>query len=321
MGPDELARQWAGSKEPTFEAVEVGETFGPITVPVDDHYIKSGVFALDDDTPWYREADTPFGGRIAPSNIIARDLVALFCTRYDASRVVGLHQKEEVWFAAPVREGRTLTLTGTYVEKYERRGKGYVVLDCEARDDEGTLIVRQRSTEIMRIPDDVKLGAGSSGSGSTGERVSPVWPQDREPVARASVDLGPGTPVVPLTKTAWQDQMAVFSGCGRHWKNIHTEIAVAHKANMRTTLAQGMMETCWTSEMLARFFGPSWLSSGWIRMVYLQPVYENDRITCRAVVKDRKPDGDGTSLELEVWCENQDGLMTAAGWASGKIGE
>lgn len=306
-------------KEPTYEAVEVGEIFGPVEVVVDDHYIKSGAFALDDDTPWYRSDDNPFGGRIAPSTIIAKDLVALFCTKYDPSRVVGLHQKEEVWFHNPVRLGRTLTLTGTYVDKYEKRGKGYVVLDCKAHDDEGRLVVRQRSTEIMRIPENIKLGEGSS-AGAGDERVSPSWPDDKTPVARASAEVTPGTPVVPLTKTAHQDQMSVFSGCGRHWKNIHTEIAVAHKAGMRTTLAQGMMETCWTSEMLGRFFGPAWLSSGWIRMAYLQPVYEGDRITCRAVVKNRSTEDGATKLELEVWCENQDGLMTAAGWASGWVG-
>jgi acyl dehydratase len=252
-----------------------------------------------------------------PSAAIAKDLVALFLTRYDASRVVGLHQKEEVWFAKPARLGQTLTLSGTYVDKYQKRGKGYVVLDCEARDEAGDLIVRQQSTEIMRIPEKVELGAASSDP--KGGRVEPVWPANIDPAARAGADLAPGTPVRPLTKRARQDQMAVFSGVGKQWHNIHTDDRVAKAAGFRDTIAQGMMETCWTAEMLAHFFGPPWLASGWIRMIYTQPVYNGDTITCRAVVKDRKSANGATQLHLEVWAENQDGRITTVGWASGRV--
>jgi acyl dehydratase len=73
------------------------------------------------------------------------------------------------------------------------------------------------------------------------------------------------------------------------------------------------------SEMLARFFGPAaWFSSGWMKNVYLQPVYAGDELTAYGVVTGRTDDG---RLELEVWTRNQDGLMTAAGWASAKVAE
>jgi acyl dehydratase len=273
------------------------------------------MFAVDDYSDWYRGVgiDRP----IVPSTAVLRDLVAHFCARYDPARVVGLHQKEEVWFLKPIQLGTRLIYTGRYTDKYQRRGKGYTVFESEARDaSDGSLLVRQISIEIMRIPERIQLGSGSAAPSS--ERVSGARPLG-EPVARARADLPPGTAIVPLTKTARQDQMAVFSGINKQWLNIHTSYAVARSSGFRDTLAQGAMETCWLSQMLANFFGIGWLTSGWMKNVYLKPVFRGDTLTCRGVVTGLDISGPKPRLTLEVWVENQDREMTAAGWASGEV--
>jgi acyl dehydratase len=302
-------------REPTYEAVVVGEEIGPVEKLADEHYRRQGAFAVDDYSSFTEPGDGP---ALVPSTAVLRDLVAHFCTTYDASRVVGLHQKEEVWFAGPVHVGTRMLYTGRYTDKYERRGKGYTVFEAEARDaDDGSLLVRQVSTEIMRIPEGVQLGTGSAEP--RGEQVSGVWPTGVEPVAGARADLSPGTPIVSLVKTARQDQMAVFSGIGQQWSNIHTDYEIASKAGFRDTLAQGAMETCWLSEMLLRFFGPAWLKTGWIQNAYIKPVFRGDTITTRGVVKGTEVVDGRTRLKLEVWAENGDGVMTAAGWASAEV--
>lgn len=301
-------------KDPTYEAIEVGETFGPLPIEMDEHYVRAATFSMDDYSPWYFRDDTELGFRLAPSAAIARDQVALFMQKYDANKVVGLHQTEEVWFSAPVRFGSTVTLTGRYIEKYRRRGKGYCTLECEAHDENGTLLVKQRSTEIMRIPENVKLGEGSSEPAPN--RVAGVLP-DKPVVQRASLDIAAGTPIPSLTKLVRQDQMSVFSGCALNRHTIHTDDRVSEAAGFPGTLAQGMMETCWISEMLGNFFGPSWLSTGWIKNVYLKPVFVGDRITVYGVVTGVRQG----RVELEVWARNQDGLLTAAGWASARAGK
>lgn len=305
-------------KDPTFESVEVGETFGPQIIPIDEHYIRSACFALDDYSSWFFQAHPAFGTRIAPSAALARDGVALFLTKYNPNTVVGLHQTEEVWFHAPVPLGTTVSLTGEYVDKYERRGKGYCVLDTHARDEQGKLLVRQKSTEIMRIPEGIRMGEGSSGKGGDGGgRVAGILPEGIAFAEWATLDLPAGTPVKPLVKKAWEDQMAVFSGVGFNRHNIHTDDYVAKAAGFPARLAQGMQETCWMSEMLADFFGPVWFSSGWMKTSYLQPVYAGDEITLYGLVTGRN----GDRLDLEVWARNASGLLTAAGWASGRVDE
>jgi acyl dehydratase len=300
-------------REPTYEAVVAGEEIGTDTVVADDHYIKQAAFALDDDSAWSTGNSAHPAGRLVPPGGVIRDLVAHFCKVYDPSRVVGLHQREEVWLHAPIPEGTVMHYTGRYIEKFERRGKGYVVFESEARDESGKLLLRQVSTEIMRVPENVQLGEGSAAPPV--DRIDGVWPTDIEPVAKASLDLAPGTPIVPLVKTAHQDQMAVFSGINKQYSNIHTDLDVAESAGFPDTIAQGAMETCWTSEMLGQFFGESWLTSGWIKHVYLKPVFRGDTITLRGVVKAIEDD----EISLEVWAENQSGVMTAAGWAKGKV--
>ena len=147
-------------REPTYEAVILDEEIGPVEVIADEHYRRQGSFAVDDYDDWYTRSD---GERLVPSTAVLRDLVAHFCTIYDPSRVIGLHQKEEVWFGQAVPLNTRMIYTGRYTDKYERRGKGYTVFESEARDAEtGSLLVRQISTEIMRIPPQVQLGTASA---------------------------------------------------------------------------------------------------------------------------------------------------------------
>ncbi|OON41873.1 hypothetical protein BTJ39_01570 [Izhakiella australiensis] len=299
-------------RDPTFDNVVVDEPIGPLTITADEAYRRRACFALDDFSPEYVGEQAPW----VPAAMLGRDLVALFCSVYDPSRTVGLHQKEEVWFINPVPVNARINYSGKYTDKYMKRGKGYTVFDTEARDaDSGTPYVRQISTEIMRIPDDIQLATGGAGKSAGADHIDPVWPTAIVPLTHARAGMTPGTPVQPLTKRPEQGQMTVFSGGNTQWYNIHTDIEVALKAGFRDTLAQGMMETCWIAEMLARFIGPGWHTSGWIKMAYIRPVYRGDEITCRALVEDVEDN----VVKFHVWAENQHGERTAVGWASGRM--
>jgi acyl dehydratase len=311
-----MARIHLELREPTYEGVVIGELIGPLRVVADEDYRRRACFALGESASMYAGGEKPF----VPAPMVGRDLVALFCSVYDPSRVVGLHQKEEIWFHAPIPVGTVMEYTGRYTNKYEKRGKGYTVFDSEAHDaSTGQLLVRQISTEIMRIPAGIQLGTGQAQKDPGAERVNPIWPTDRQPVRHATATLPNGTPIEFVVKHAHQDQLSVFSGVNTQWYNIHTDVEVALKAGFRDTLAQGMMETCWTAEMLANFVGPAWHRSGWIKMAYLKPVYRGDTITCRAILTATEEGTGGPLLKFEVWAENQDREMTAAGWASSRL--
>ena len=297
-------------KEALFEAVETGEHFGPIDLVLNEHYLKAYAFATDD--YGFLSESPP-----VPAGAIIKELMLVFLSRYDCNKIVGLHQKEEARCHKPVFPGSRLTLGGAYVDKYRGGGKrGYVALDSEARNERGDVVMTQRSTEVMRIPDVVRLGTASA---TPKRRVDGVLPSDRRPAERVTTEVAVGTPLVPMQKTVFQDQMAVFSGTEWPRQNIYTNLQVARSAGFPGTIVQGIMESCWTSEYLTRVFGQNWLAGGWYRLAFLKPVFAADTVACRGVVSAVRDADDGREVEVEVWFENRRGEMTAAGWGTGIV--
>lgn len=302
-------------KDPTYENVYVGESFGPVELVVDDFFLRSYAYALDDYSGMVIE-----GGRLkpvghVPPHMIVSDLMQIFLTVYDRDKVVGLHQKEEVEHYKPVPVGAKLTLTGTYVGKYMKRGKGYTVLESVARDEAGDIVILQRSTEVMRIPEGVKVGTGSA---EPDRRVSPRdLPADR--AGAITADTPVGVALVPMMKEVRQAQMSVFTGAEFHKQGIHTNLEIARKAGLRDCIAQGMMESCWASQYLSALFGDAFLSTGRHFSTYLSPLYPRDVLTLEGLVTGKNPEAGGTRVEVEYWLKNQDGVTTAVGYGSARL--
>jgi acyl dehydratase len=299
-------------KDPTYENVYIGETFGPVELVVDDFFLRSYAYALDDYSGMeiVDGALKPVGH--VPPHMIVSDLMQIFLTVYDRDKVVGLHQKEEVIHYKPVPVGAKLTLTGTYVDKYMKRGKGYTVLESVARDEAGEIVVLQRSTEVMRIPDGVKVGTGLA---EPERRVSPRE-LSAERTSRISRETPLGTALRPLVKEVRQAQMSVFTGAEFHKQGIHTNLDIAKKAGLRDCIAQGMMESCWASQYLTNLFGGSFLSTGRHFCTYLTPIYPRDLIKLEGVVTDRSEELGRVRIEVEFWLTNQSGETTAVGYGS-----
>lgn len=299
-----------------YENIVLEEDFGPVYETVDDYRIKKFAFMMDDYHPWYF-GESPFGKRIGHAGILANDLLQLFTQVYDPQTVVGLHTQEELWFVNPVFCGEQARLYGKYVEKYERRGKGYAVMEADARGENGRVLLRHRGVEILHIAPGPVVGKGTADAPE--KRVTGEYRKDLAPVSQARSGITPGTPLIPLAKRVFQDQIAVFSLVGKHLRNIHTDIEVARKAGLRDTLAQGMMEFIYVTELLTQFFGAAWFTTGWEKMKLLRPVYSGEGLVARGVVIGEKEEPGGARIELEVWVENAVGEMTAAGWASGRV--
>ncbi|MCP4751089.1 MAG: MaoC family dehydratase [Proteobacteria bacterium] len=69
------------------------------------------------------------------------------------------------------------------------------------------------------------------------------------------------------------------------------------------------------SQMLLECFGIQWLYHGEIEIKYLAPLFEKDTFVPKAKVLGENPSGSGR-VELEIWCENQNGERLAIGKAS-----
>jgi len=134
------------------------------------------------------------------------------------------------------------------------------------------------------------------------------------PVAEA-IPVGQELPA--LVKELSQRRIDAYSGVRP--RSIHSDEAWAREKGFRATLAQGMMSTAYVSEMMTRLLGAGFVKGGTMSMAFIKPVYAGDRLTVHGVVKETRPEGAGTRVVVEVWCENQHRQKTAVGSASGLL--
>lgn len=304
-----------GRREPIFENLSIPEHFGPVRLMVDDHKIKRFAFTQDDYGDWYLR-DSPFGGRIGQAGLLSNDLVQLFTMEFAASRTVGLHTEEQLWFESPVRLGEEVTLEGEYVEAYERRGQGYVVMEAKATAADGRILVRHRGVEILRtVPGSVAGRAATSDKPGNGRITGDVDP--RAPVVeRATSAVTEGTVLSPLRKIITQEQASVFSRTGEYVRNIHNDLALARAGELRIPIIQGQQQCCMLTELLTRFVGQSFFTTGWLRVKFVQPVevFEALEVSGRVVGVAALAD-ESLRLDLEVWIRRRDGRLSTIGWA------
>jgi acyl dehydratase len=130
----------------TYETLEVGEEFVSDEHLVTPEDIETYAFAVDDHHPWFFE-DSPFGGPIAHPTLLGNQALRLRHGRYIVH--AGLHAKMEFEFLEPIRQGVRVRSRGTVVDKYERRGKPYMVTEFVTEDEKGTALVRGRFTQML----------------------------------------------------------------------------------------------------------------------------------------------------------------------------
>lgn len=307
----------AGLKAPVYENIVIPEHFGPVDVLVDDFKIKRWAFVLDDFGNWYLRAG-PDGQRIAHSSILANDLLQLFTTVYAPSQVVGLHTEEQMWFHRPIRVGETLRLAGQYTEKYERRGQGYVVMEADARDQSGAIVVRHRGVEIMRTAPAEVAGRGSTGGGE-GRRVSGHYDRTLPLAETLGADAKLGMGLVPMQKEVTVEQMAVFSRVGEYVTNIHYDLAAARRANLAAPIVQGQQLVSYVTQLMTRAFGLPWFYEGSIHAKFLKPVTASEVISLEGAVSCVEPGERSTGLEVEFWVRREDQAIAVVGWATARV--
>lgn len=305
----------AGLKEPIFENLEIPEQLGPVTIVVDDHKIKRFAFTQDDYSPWYLQASPFDGARIGQPALLGNDLVQLFTTKYRGSKTVGLHTEEQMWFDSPVKLGEKVTLSGTYVEAYERRGQGYVIMEARATGEDGRSIVRHRGVEILRT---VPGSIAGRGSDTPQKKVTGETLADARRITTVDKDTREGDVLVPSSKTITAEQAAVFSRVGEYVRNIHNDLDVARAGALPVLIVQGQQQAGLVAAYLAQSFGAAWFSKGWFQLKFVATLQVFDPVEISGVVTEvkRLPSGE-SEVFLDVWVRRMsDSRLTTVGWAS-----
>ncbi len=130
----------------TYESLQVGEEFVSDDHLVTPEDVETYAFAVDDHHPWFF-GDSPFGGPVAHPTLLANQALRLRHSRYVVR--AGLHARMEFQFLEPIRPGMRVRSRGRVVDKYERRGKPYMVTEFVTEDAGGTVLVSGQFTQML----------------------------------------------------------------------------------------------------------------------------------------------------------------------------
>ena len=130
----------------TYDALTVGEEFVSDTHLVTPEDVEAYAFAVDDHHPWHSEP-SPFGGPVAHPTLMANQALSLRHSKYIVH--AGLHARMDFSFVEPIKLGMRVRTRGKVIDKYERRGKPYMVTEYVTEDDAGRVLVRGQFTQMI----------------------------------------------------------------------------------------------------------------------------------------------------------------------------
>jgi acyl dehydratase len=130
-----------------YEDVTVGEEFMSDDFLIKPEDVDTFAYAVDDHSPWYFK-ESPFGGTITPPTLLGNQALLMRHSKYIVP--AGLHAKMQFEFVEPLRVGMRVRTHGKIIDKYERRGRHYMVTQFETRDEStGKVHTRGQFTQMI----------------------------------------------------------------------------------------------------------------------------------------------------------------------------
>ena len=123
-----------------------------------------------------------------------------------------------------------------------------------------------------------------------------------------------GAVLAPVKKTVDARRCWMFSGPGR---NYHTDREAARQLGFPNIVVQGMMSTCFVSEVMQQAFGRGWLVGGKASLKLVNVLWVDETVTAGGRVREELPEGPRTRVHCDVWADKDDGTRVLVGAASG----
>lgn len=127
-----------------LEDAQVGDPIGPYRYTVTREMAQ---FAASTEL----QADSRYSGdsQIAPSNLTDNDYSLAFMVQYNPGEAI--HTKAENQYLNPPVVGKELIVAGTVSERFEKRGRQFLVFETTTRDEDGREIVRSKNTLLISM--------------------------------------------------------------------------------------------------------------------------------------------------------------------------
>ena len=243
--------------------------------------------------------------KVAPPLLHHSECYAFVGEWYLKNLFGNLHAQQDWELFAPIPIGGKVRSVSTITERYSKRGRDYVVNETDLFDAETQALLVRGRTHQSFLPDNPDPGADGE---FVVDQKSAGKKQARPPFPTAT---GEDLPLVEKTvdeRTCW-----MFSGPGR---NYHTDKAEAQKIGFPTIVVQGMMSTCFLSEVMHQTFGSDWLTGGKMSIKLTNVLWVDEHVVARGKVRESVSEGPRERVHCDVWVEKTDGTRIALGTAS-----
>lgn len=283
------------------EAAFVGRHCGTNDYTIDATTVRFYQDALGDTHPLHE--------RFAPPLLYHSECYAFLGEWYLANLFGNLHGQQDWELFAPIPIGARVRTRSTIIDRYSRRGRDWVVNETDLTSatpgEEGKLFVRGRTYQSF-LPigsKDEKRGDGFvvDEQSAAKKKLRPLFPTSEGP------DLG------SIEKQIDERRCWMFSGPG---KNYHTDREEAKKLGFPTIVVQGMMSTCFVSQLMQEHFGMGWLQGGKMSVKLTNVLWVDETVTTHVRVREELPEGTKTRVHCDVWVEKTDGTRVILGDAS-----
>lgn len=260
--------------------------------------------ALDDRSPLYAE--------LAPPLLFHSECYRFLGEWYLRNLFGNLHARQDWELMAPIPIGTRVRTRSTIVERYAKRGRDYVVNETDLVDAaDGRLLVRGRTHQSFLPP---REGEGflppREGAGS-GFVVDAETPGRKGPPPSFPVANGPDLPA--LEKKVDARRCWMFSGPGR---NYHTDRDAARQLGFPDIVVQGMMSTCFVSQLMQDHFGRGWVEGGKMSVKLTNVLWADETVQTRGRIREEVREGTRTRVHCDVWADKPDGTRILVGTAS-----
>jgi 3-hydroxybutyryl-CoA dehydratase len=110
-----------------------------------------------------------------------------------------------------------------------------------------------------------------------------------------------------------QDKINLYAEASGDFNPIHIDESFAAKTPLGGTIAHGMLNLAYVSEMMTSAFGRSWLSGGKLRAKFKEPARPGDTLTISGKIDCVEQKDDVSYANCIFECRNQKGEMIVTG--------
>jgi len=126
-------------------------------------------------------------------------------------------------------------------------------------------------------------------------------------------EIQEGEALNPVIKHITQEKINLYAEASGDFNPIHVDESFAAKTPLGGTIAHGMLNLAYVSEMMTSTFGRSWLSGGKLRARFKEPARPGDTLTITGKIDCVEQKDDVSCANCSFECRNQKGEMIVTG--------